>query len=169
MGREVLKWPYTVGEAPPPPPNQSDHRGKNRNLPLGKSGPAILGTQTLSQNPPPPPPPLSNTSLGGWGAWVGPRHPRAPAGAEVLSGTRGGGADLACRPGRGVCSTARAGYDGCVAPSLCRPAPALSLPGSFGWVGPRAHDGERRLCEAPLTFPCLLFPHSPPLPPQSCP
>ena len=50
----------------PRPPDQSDHSGKKRNLQLGKSCQATLGTQTFgSQAPPslPPPPPLS-TSLG---------------------------------------------------------------------------------------------------------
>ena len=42
---------------PPPPPDQRDHRGKKRNLPLGKSDP-IFGTQTFGSQTPPNPPPL---------------------------------------------------------------------------------------------------------------
>ena len=43
---------------PLPTPDQSDHSGKQRNLPLEKSGSAILGTQTFGSPPPPPPPRL---------------------------------------------------------------------------------------------------------------
>ena len=48
--REVLEWPYTIGGGYPPPPDiplpdQSDHRGKKRQLPFGKSGHAIFRTQ----------------------------------------------------------------------------------------------------------------------------
>ena len=39
----------------PPPPGQSDHSGKKRNLQWGKSGWAIFGTQTFGSQPPPPP------------------------------------------------------------------------------------------------------------------
>ena len=56
------------GVPPPPPwtpaPDQSDHRGKKRNLPLGKSGRAIFGAPTSGSQTRPPPPPPSNTSLG---------------------------------------------------------------------------------------------------------
>ena len=39
----------------PPLPDQSDHRGKQRNLPLGKSDRALSAAQIFgSQNPPPP-------------------------------------------------------------------------------------------------------------------
>ena len=41
---------------PPPPPDQSDHRGKERSLPLGKSGWAIFGTPTFGSQTPPPSP-----------------------------------------------------------------------------------------------------------------
>ena len=42
----------------PRPPDQRDHRGKERNLPLRKSGRAIFGTlNSESQTPPPPAPP----------------------------------------------------------------------------------------------------------------
>ena len=37
------------------PPPTSDHRGEKRNLPLGKPGPAIFGTQTFESQTPPPP------------------------------------------------------------------------------------------------------------------
>ena len=51
----------------PPPPDQSDHRGKKRSLPSGKSGWAIFGTQIFwvpePPIPPPTPSPASNTSL----------------------------------------------------------------------------------------------------------
>ena len=44
---------------PPPPPDQSDHCGKKRNLQLGKSDWAIFGAETFgSQTPPPLLPPL---------------------------------------------------------------------------------------------------------------
>ena len=50
--------------APPPPPDQSDHRGKKRNLQWGKHCRAIFGTQNFgSQTPIPPASPSSNTSL----------------------------------------------------------------------------------------------------------
>ena len=39
----------------PPPPDQSDHRGKKRNLPLGKSCRAIFCTQISGSQTPPPP------------------------------------------------------------------------------------------------------------------
>ena len=44
------------GPSPNPtqPPDQSDHRGENRNLKLGKSGRAILGTQNCGSQTPPP-------------------------------------------------------------------------------------------------------------------
>ena len=45
---------------PPPHPDQSDYRGKQRNLPLGKIWSAIFGTQSSGSQPPSP---LSNTSL----------------------------------------------------------------------------------------------------------
>ena len=62
LARGVLECLYIVGGAPPPPPppghpppDQSDHRGKNRNLQSGKSCRAIFGTQTSrSQTPYPP-------------------------------------------------------------------------------------------------------------------
>ena len=42
----------------PPSPDQSDHRGKKRNLQSGKSGQAIFGTPSFgSKTPSPPPPP----------------------------------------------------------------------------------------------------------------
>ena len=41
---------------PPPPQDQRDHRGKKRNLQLGKSDGAIFGTQTFGSLPPSPPP-----------------------------------------------------------------------------------------------------------------
>ena len=58
--REVLEWPYTAGGgggAPPidPPPQDQDHRETKQNLPLGKSGRAIFGTQTFGSQTPPPP------------------------------------------------------------------------------------------------------------------
>ena len=46
----------------PPTPDQRDHRGKTRNLPLGISGRAIFGTQIFGSQSPPPS--RSNTSLG---------------------------------------------------------------------------------------------------------
>ena len=66
--REVLEWPYTAGGGGYPPPldlpPQSDHRGKKRNLLLGKSGRAIFGAQTFGRGSGTPPPfPPSNTSL----------------------------------------------------------------------------------------------------------
>ena len=50
------------GASPPNPlplsPDQSDHRGKKRNLHLGNSGQAIFGTPSFgSKTPSPPPPP----------------------------------------------------------------------------------------------------------------
>ena len=45
---------------PPCPPDQSDHRGKKRTLPLGKSGRAVYTNFWI---PDPPPPPPSNISL----------------------------------------------------------------------------------------------------------
>ena len=80
--REVLEWPYTVrgrgGALPldPPSPDQSDHRGKKRNLPLGKSYRAFLYTNFWVPDPPPPlpvlPPPPSVTDTG----FEGPPSPR---------------------------------------------------------------------------------------------
>ena len=53
------RTPSEEGVPPPhwtrPPPDQSDHRGKTRNLQSGKSGGAIVGTQTFGPVPPPPP------------------------------------------------------------------------------------------------------------------
>ena len=53
--------------SPPPPPDQSDHRGKQRNLPLIKSDWAIFFAQTFGSQIPPPLPrfPPSNTYGGG--------------------------------------------------------------------------------------------------------
>ena len=42
------------GGAPPGPPDQGDHSGKKRNLPLEKSCWAIFGTQILGPRPHPP-------------------------------------------------------------------------------------------------------------------
>ena len=54
-------------EDPPPPPEQSDHRGKKRNLPLGKSDPfCFFGTPIFVS--PPPPPPLKRSPEVGAGA-----------------------------------------------------------------------------------------------------
>ena len=56
--REVLEWPSTAGGGggvPPPPPDQSDHRGKKRNLPFGKSDRAIFVTHIFGSQTPPPP------------------------------------------------------------------------------------------------------------------
>ena len=44
----------TLAGPPPPPPDQSDHRGKKRNLQQGKSGQAIFGTQFFGSQTPPP-------------------------------------------------------------------------------------------------------------------
>ena len=53
----------------PPSPDQSDHRGKKRNLQSGKSGQAIFGTPSFGSKPPsplpPPPPPRSKEALHG--------------------------------------------------------------------------------------------------------
>ena len=50
----------------PPSPDQSDHRGKKRNLQKGKSGQAIFGTPNfVSKTPFPPPPPCSKEALPG--------------------------------------------------------------------------------------------------------
>ena len=56
--RLTLERLTTVGAPPPPrpldppPPDQSDHRVKKRNLPLGKSCRAIFGTQSFRSPPP---------------------------------------------------------------------------------------------------------------------
>ena len=42
---------------PPPAPDQSDHRGKTRNVQESKSCWAIFGTLTFGFRPPPPPRP----------------------------------------------------------------------------------------------------------------
>ena len=56
---------------PPPPKDQSDRRGKTRNVPLGKSGPVIFGTPTFGSQTPPPPPSsytfLVRIPAGEWG------------------------------------------------------------------------------------------------------
>ena len=55
--RGVVQWLYSIGggRPPPSPPDQRDNRGKQQNLPLGKSGQAIFGTQTSGSQTPPPP------------------------------------------------------------------------------------------------------------------
>ena len=53
--REIFEWPYAVGRGGvPPPPDPRDHRGKKRNLQLGKCGWAIFGTQTFGSQTLPP-------------------------------------------------------------------------------------------------------------------
>ena len=52
----------TPSGPPPPPSDQSDHRGKQRNVLLGKSDRAILVHKLFGLRPPSPPP--SNPSLG---------------------------------------------------------------------------------------------------------
>ena len=47
----------------PPSPDQSDHRGKKRNLQEGKSGQAIFGTPSFGSKTPSPPPPCSKEAL----------------------------------------------------------------------------------------------------------
>ena len=73
----------------PPPPNQSDHRGKKRNLQLGKSGWAIFGTQTFGT----PPPclriqPLSCTRLGYYPQSAPSTHHQTPPCTPLRSRTR---------------------------------------------------------------------------------
>ena len=54
--REGFEWPYAIaGGTPPLPADQRDHRGKQRNLLLGKSDGAIFGPQTFGSQTPPPP------------------------------------------------------------------------------------------------------------------
>ena len=48
---------------PPPPRDQSDHRGRKRNLQLGTSCQAIFGAQTFGFQIPPTPPSNSGLSL----------------------------------------------------------------------------------------------------------
>ena len=56
--RAVRKRPLRMAVHRRRTPDQSDHRGKKRNLQWGNSCWAIFGTQTFgSQTPPPPPPP----------------------------------------------------------------------------------------------------------------
>ena len=61
-GRDVLEWPHTIegGGVTPPPPwtpsppsDQSDCRGKKRNLQKGQSSWAIFGTQAFGSQTPP--------------------------------------------------------------------------------------------------------------------
>ena len=66
---EVLPAVHHRRTPPPQPTNQSDHRGKKGNLPLGKSGRAILGTHTFGSQTPPPRLLSSNTSLPSPGFW----------------------------------------------------------------------------------------------------
>ena len=55
-GRDVLEHPDTLRRTPRPPPDQSDHRGKKRNLPSEKPCRAIFGTHnSVSQTPSSPP------------------------------------------------------------------------------------------------------------------
>ena len=77
------------GVTPPPPldphpPDQTDHRGKKRNLQSGKSGRAICGTHTCTH--PPTPSPNSNTSprMGRWGPSCAPLSRSATPEAHVL-------------------------------------------------------------------------------------
>ena len=70
--REVMPRMHQNGRQPqgegglpslgPPPPHQRGHRGKNRYLPLGKSGRAVLAHTLLGPRPPPLPPPLLTQS-----------------------------------------------------------------------------------------------------------
>ena len=57
--RDVLERLTTIRS--PPPLDQSDHRGKKRNLQEAKSGRAIFGLQPYGSQTPPPP--SSNASL----------------------------------------------------------------------------------------------------------
>ena len=67
LSRHVRHTPYTIGGGggypppplPPPPstPDESDHRGKKRNLPLQRSGRAVLVHKLLGPRSPPSPPP----------------------------------------------------------------------------------------------------------------
>ena len=59
---------------PPPPPDQSDHRGGKRNLQSERPRRAIFGTQTFGSQTPPSPTSLPSTTSpalaqtpGGWG------------------------------------------------------------------------------------------------------
>ena len=71
-------------DPPPPQPDQSDHRGRRRNSPLGKSDRAFFGTRMLGSQTPQPPlwcaagqafSDLNSRGLGSpeWDAHVGPR------------------------------------------------------------------------------------------------
>ena len=71
-----------VGKGRPhSPPDQNDHRGKRRNLPLGKSHWAICGTQSFRSQPPPSPPPPPRPPL------LIPPRPRGGGGCPGVPGT----------------------------------------------------------------------------------
>ena len=68
--RMAVRRRRRVGGYPPPlPPDQSDRRGEKRNLPLGKSCRAIIGTDFWVPDPPPPllllPPACASAGYGG--------------------------------------------------------------------------------------------------------
>ena len=57
--------------------DQSDHRGKKRNLPLGKFGQAVLGTRSFASRLPPPPP-LPPLLILQWPGPMGEAHVAGP-------------------------------------------------------------------------------------------
>ena len=75
-------WTYTAGGGgyplDPPRPDQSDHRGKNRNLQQGKRCRVIFGTQ-ISGSTPIPPLLILPCGGGGGGLWRGSGQPLACA------------------------------------------------------------------------------------------
>ena len=77
--RVVLFLPAT----PPPPPDQSDHRGTNGNLQSGKSDRAIFGTHTFGSQTPPPLLLILSRGVGGFDPFFG-HFPEPPRGGGAL-------------------------------------------------------------------------------------
>ena len=106
----------------PPSPDQSDHRGKKRNLQSGKSGQAIFGTQNFGSKTPSPPPPPKVTI-------AGKRHlPSGKSDAGAVFGPSGAPAPPRVR-GSGGFGGAGACY---VAPSLRTRGVMASMAGTSG-------------------------------------
>ena len=135
--------------------DQRDHRGKQRNLQLGKPDQAIFGTQTFgSQTPPPPPPPHPPSLL--MSACRGMiKPPNAPETSSTVLVGLDSALDVNNRPKRGHAAELRSGAAPrrmrmCwLVPSLtartrmrCWPRKSVALPHSVAPHFPSSHSSS---------------------------